>query len=286
MDIRANRIRFSKRPARRLAGWGISLCAIALAATGCTNPHTPAGHEGYVFEQPRMIGEGGFRGIIKGPGNFGLSPLRNEVVNIDMRPQTYDENLKILAKDDLNIVLHFHMVIELEDGSIQAVIEDYGGEDWYKRFVMEPFRTYIRNSVQHYTSRDIKAQRSTIAGDVRTQLGKHLAGSPFKLVSLVVGNIDYPPAVATAVEKKLAAQQLLEEKAVQKSIAQRDAEIKVEEAKGIAEAQRIINQTLTQNYLQHEAIAAQSLMAGSPNHTTVYIPVGNNGIPLVNTVDK
>ena len=79
----------------------------------------------------------------------------------------------------------------------------------------------------------------------------------------------------------MAAQQLLAEKETQREIAKKDAEIRVEEAKGIAEAQKIINTTLTSNYLQHEAIQAQSKMADSPNHTTVYIPVGTNGMPLV-----
>ena len=79
----------------------------------------------------------------------------------------------------------------------------------------------------------------------------------------------------------LSLKQLLEEKATRKEIAKRDAEIKIEEAKGIAEAQKIINATLTTNYLQHEAIQAQLKMADSPNHTTVYIPSGTNGIPLV-----
>ncbi|MBW2189891.1 MAG: hypothetical protein JRG93_09950, partial [Deltaproteobacteria bacterium] len=50
-----------------------------------------------------------------------------------------------------------------------------------------------------------------------------------------------------------------------------------------AEAQKIINATLTPNYLQHEAIQAQRTMANAPNHTTVYIPVGTNGLPLVHT---
>ncbi len=86
-------------------------------------------------------------------------------------------------------------------------------------------------------------------------------------------------------EKKLAAMQLLQQKATQKEIAQKDAEIRIEEAKGIAQAQRIINETLTENYLQHEAISAQRAMANSPNHTTVYIPVGSNGIPVVHTAN-
>jgi hypothetical protein len=63
------------------------------------------------------------------------------------------------------------------------------------------------------------------------------------------------------------------------------AEIKITEAGGIAEAQRIINATLTDKYLQHEAIQAQEKMADSPNHTTIYIPSGQNGIPLVRTVN-
>lgn len=98
---------------------------------------------------------------------------------------------------------------------------------------------------------------------------------------MVVGNVNYPEIVARAVEKKLAAQQLLSEKETQREIARKDAEIRVEEAKGIAQAQKIINATLTPNYLQHEAINAQVKMADSPNHTTVYIPVGTNGIPMV-----
>jgi hypothetical protein len=63
------------------------------------------------------------------------------------------------------------------------------------------------------------------------------------------------------------------------------AQIRVVDAEGIAKSQQIINATLTDRYLQHEAIQAQMQMASSPNHTTIYIPSGNNGIPLVKTVD-
>ena len=63
------------------------------------------------------------------------------------------------------------------------------------------------------------------------------------------------------------------------------AQIRIVDAEGIARSQQIINATLTDRYLQHEAIQAQSQMANSPNHTTIYIPSGNNGIPLVKTVD-
>jgi regulator of protease activity HflC (stomatin/prohibitin superfamily) len=261
------------------------LAAFTLAAgLGCSNPYTPAGHEGYVFERPRVVGEGGFRGVVTGPGNYGVSLFRNEVINVDIRPQTYTESFKILAKDDLNVSFDVHAVLAIEPGNVEAVVGRFGAAEWYPRVAREPFRTFVRRSVQTHESREIKALRVEIANEVRSELEGHFEDTPFRVVSLVVGNIDYPEVVAQAVEKKLAALQLLEEKATVREIAKRDAEIRIEEAKGIAEAQRIINETLTPNYLQHEAIGAQLEMAKAPNHTTVYIPVGTNGVPLVQTL--
>ncbi|QYJ95867.1 SPFH domain-containing protein [Shewanella spartinae] len=254
---------------------------LAGGLSGCTNPNTPAGEEGYVFEKPRIFGAGGYRGTLIGPSNYGVSLWRNEVINIDMRPNTYTENFKILAKDDLNISFNFHAVIAIKSGTVKEVVEKYGAENWYVRFVRETFRTYVRDEVQRYDSVALKENRSEIAQAVSVKLKDYLKTSPFQLNNVIVGNINYPDIVAIAVEKKLAAQQLLSEKETQKEIAQKDAEIRIEEAKGIAQAQKIINETLTPNYLQHEAINAQLKMADSPNHTTVYIPVGTNGIPLI-----
>lgn len=264
-----------------IAAIGLVTGLAAFGTTGCTNPHTPAGHDGYVFEDPRLFGEGGYRGEVRGPGNYGTSAFRNQVINIDTRPTTYTEEFRILVKDDLNVAFRVHAVMQVQQGSVQAVVEDYGAAQWYDRFLRDPFRTIVRESVQEYTSRELKSERVAITTTIAEGLAQYLKETPFEVVRLAVGNIDYPPVVSEAVEKKLAAKQLLEEKATQREIAQRDAEIRIEEAKGIAKAQQIINETLTSNYLQHEAIEAQRLMAASPNHTTVYIPVGPNGLPLV-----
>jgi regulator of protease activity HflC (stomatin/prohibitin superfamily) len=249
--------------------------------TGCSNPHTPAGHEGYVYEEPRVFGEGGFRGTLRGPGNFGPSLYRNQIINIDTRPNTHSESFKILVKDDLNVSFEIHAILRVEPNTARSVVEEFGGTDWYDRFVREPFRTSVRQHAQAYSSLELKSQRQAMGAKIQSSLAEYLNPTPFRIVRLDVGNIDYPDVVSEAVEKKLAAKQLLEEKSTQREIAQRDAEIRIEEAKGIAMAQKIINETLTANYLQHEAIEAQRQMAEAPNHTTVYIPVGANGLPLV-----
>ncbi len=259
---------------------------LLLLPTGCSNPSTPAGHEGYVKENPRVWGKGGFKGTLKGPANYGVSLWRNEVENVDFRPQTYSESFQILAKDELNINFRFQTIIKVKPGTIKSVVEDYAGAQFYPRIIKEPLRAMVRKNVQTLDSRQVKEKRSEIAGAVMSELTDYLKDTPFVPVSTVVGNIDYPKVVTEAVEKKLAAKQLLDEKETQREIAKKDAEIRIEEARGIAEAQKIINSTLTQNYLQHEAINAQLKMAASPNHTTVYIPSGANGIPLVENLKK
>jgi len=264
----------------------LALFSSLLFLAGCSNPSTPPGYEGYVKESPRIWGNGGYQGSMKGPSNFGVSVWRNEVENVDFRPQTYGEMFNILAKDELNISFRFQTIIKIKPGSIKSVVEEYAGSKFYQRYIKEPLRAMIRKNVQSLDSREVKEKRSEIAKAVMLELTAYLADTPFIAISGVVGNIDYPKVVTEAVEKKLAAKQLLDEKETQREIAIKDAEIRIEEARGIAEAQKIINSTLTQNYLQHEAINAQLKMADSPNHTTVYIPSGNNGIPIVNTLNN
>lgn len=63
------------------------------------------------------------------------------------------------------------------------------------------------------------------------------------------------------------------------------AQIQIEEAKGIAESQNIIKSSLTPLYIQYLAIEAQKAQVQGQNHTIIYVPSGNNGIPLVQTTN-
>jgi flagellar basal body-associated protein FliL len=64
-------------------------------------------------------------------------------------------------------------------------------------------------------------------------------------------------------------------------VAKQQAQIRVQTAVGIREAQDEIAKTLTPLYIQFEAIQAQLAMAHSDNHTFMWIPAGSNGVPIV-----
>jgi hypothetical protein len=52
------------------------LVSAGLVAAACSNPYTPPGHEGYVYERPRLIGEGGFQGTVTGTLLYFIMYLR------------------------------------------------------------------------------------------------------------------------------------------------------------------------------------------------------------------
>ena len=134
--------------------------------SGCTNPSTPAGYEGYVKENPRIWGKGGFRGELKGPANYGASLWRNEVENVDIRPQTYAETFNILANDELNISFRFQSIIKVRPGTIKSVVEEFASSQFYARYIKEPLRAMVRKNVQTLESRQVKEKRKEIAEKV------------------------------------------------------------------------------------------------------------------------
>jgi len=155
----------------------------------------------------------------------------------------------------------------------------------YNNFLREPLRTYARDEVQRFRGLEIKDNITPIGAAISRRVNELTAGTPFEVRSVVVGNIQYPTEVSDAVSKKLAAVQELERKGTEIEIAVREKEKRIIEAEGVARATEIISQRLTGAYLQYEAIKAQQEMAASKNQTTIYIPVGPMGVPIVGNLN-
>lgn len=140
--------------------------------------------------------------------------------------------------------------------------------------------------MQRLNGLEIKDRMTEIGAAITKRVTALAEPTPFEVMSVVVGNIQYPEEVADAVAEKMAATQVLERKLTEIEIEQRESQKRVVQADGIAKSMAIINERLTGQYLQHEAIEAQRAMVGSPNHTTIYLPVGPMGVPLIGTLEK
>jgi regulator of protease activity HflC (stomatin/prohibitin superfamily) len=265
---------------------------LALGIVGCTNPSTPAGYVGYVTKHPYTM-PARFYALQTGPTSTGLGWML-EVTNISVTPNTSTEQFvgptAVLAKDNLHIEFQAHLLWKVEPANVRGFVEKYGEtgdnplRNAYDNFIKEPFRTYTRDEVQKYDGLDIKDNIDTIGSAVQDRILKLTQGTPFTIISVVIGNIQYPDTVAQSVANKLAATQVLEQTTIEIQTAKAKAQIREAEAEGVAKAMDTINQKLTPLYVQYEAIQAQQKMVDSPNHTEIYIPVGPMGVPIVGTM--
>ena len=269
-----------------------ALGIIAVGIIGCTNPSTPAGYVGYVTKHPYTM-PARFYELQTGPTSTGLGWML-EVTNISVTPNTSTEQFvgptAVLAKDNLHIEFQAHLLWKVEPQNVKDFVEKYGEtgnnplNNAYVNFIKEPFRTYTRDEVQKYDGLDIKDNIDTIGSAVQDRILALTKGTPFTIISVVIGNIQYPDTVAQSVANKLAATQVLEQTTIEIQTAKAKAQIREADAEGVAKAMDTINQKLTPLYVQYEAIQAQQKMVDSPNHTEIYIPVGPMGVPIVGTM--
>jgi regulator of protease activity HflC (stomatin/prohibitin superfamily) len=269
---------------------------------GASNPATPAGYVGYLTRDA-VFGKAKFQGVQRGPTSAGRSWLL-EVVNVSITPYTYTEDFSndesVLSRDNLKIAFRVHTVWRVDDARVPLFVERYSTmlsksalekepdaivKVAYANYIREPLRTFARDEVQRRNGLEVKDALITIGDAVLARIRQYAQDSPFLINSVVVGNVQYPVEVATAVSRKLAATQELQRKDTEIAIERKEREKREVQAQGIANAMQIIRGQLSPMYIQHEAIEAQKQMVNSPNHTVVYIPVGPMGVPITGTVN-
>jgi prohibitin 1 len=99
---------------------------------------------------------------------------------------------------------------------------------------------------------------------------------------VLIRNVEPPATVSDAIAAKLKASQQAQQMEYTIQYAQKEAQRKAIEAQGIANAQRIINNGLTQNYLQWYYISQLKELVNSPNNTTIILPYDQKLTPLLN----
>ncbi len=296
-------LEYSNRLQRGAAGAAV-VVLLGLGAIiwllGSSNPFTPAGYVGYLTKGA-VVGHSRFYGVQRGPTSPGRTWLL-DVTNVSITPYTYTEDFSrdeaVLSRDNLKIEFRVHTVWHVDDTKVPLFMDRFSttvGKSTlekdpdaivkmaYGNFVREPLRTFARDEVQRRNGLEVKDALIPIGDAVLARIQRYAAGSPFVINSVVVGNVQYPEEVATAVSRKLAATQELQRKDTEIEIERKERTKREVQAQGIANAMEIIRGQLSAMYIQHEAIEAQKLMVNSPNHTVVYIPVGPMGVPLTGT---
>jgi hypothetical protein len=93
------------------------------------------------------------------------------------------------------------------------------------------------------------------------------------------------PSIEASIREAVANQKRLEAKQVMVEIERKNAEIEAIRAQGIANANEIINKTLTNEYLQHELnLTLQKFAETGAN--TIVVPANMRGFEMILPMDK
>lgn len=144
-------------------------------------------------------------------------------------------------------------------------------------------RSTIYEQVSEIDSLQLHKRREFLQSAVLTELQERLERSDpgdIVITRVVVRALNTDPSIEAAIRDAVEAEKRLEAKQVQVEIAKKDAEIEIERAKGIAEANNIINSSLTAEYLQHEVNTALLEFADNQG-SVVVIPANMQGFDLI-----
>lgn len=233
---------------------------------------------------------GGYKGLYSGrfagvdttihPNGFKWAAPWNDVILYDTRWKTQSENVDILSFDDLHMNVDVALRMRPTASELYYLHTEIG-QQYYEQVVQQQFRSISRSVFSQYKYNDIPKKSVEIQNAILVQLKKYLIGKHLDLDAIEIKHVEYPQQVMQAADLKLATEQRLMQKDFETKIAERDAQIKIIEARGQQVAQKIIDSTLTPTYLQYRALEVQKALINSSNSSFYFIPIGPNGIPII-----
>ncbi|MGD8851668.1 MAG: SPFH domain-containing protein [Gammaproteobacteria bacterium] len=149
-------------------------------------------------------------------------------------------------------------------------------------------RRAVYEAVAETDSLTMHKKREQIGDSIKTRLQQTPDSNDpgvFEVTRVVIRSVLTDPSIEASIREAVANQKRLEAKQVMVEIERKNAEIEVIRAEGIANANNIINRTLTAEYLQHELNLTLQKFAESGANTIV-VPANMQGFDMILPTDK
>jgi len=228
---------------------------------------------------------GNISGEALGQGVHVINPLAS-VEKMSTREQSFPsdgsiEHIEAQTSEQLNVAMEVSLLYRIDPANAPDLYQRIGSEDQIKnRIVMNSIRNGVRDAVATKSINEIfSPNRRELAAEMKEAI-QAKAGDRIEVLDVFVRDVQAPPLVRQAIEEKLQREQNVAAERFQTEIIQEKARQQIEQAKGIAEAQRIISQGLTPQYLTFYYIEQ---LAKLPAGSVVYVPT-EGGVPLMRPV--
>lgn len=214
------------------------------------------------------------------PWNWGANFYKFPKREIQWPARGEASPIRILSKDQLEITVDGSIRYRIDPSRAVELFMEVGGPGAIHDYVYNVYRSSARDAISKFTADQIMSEeRAAVDQHIEERIKEKLSGKGIALVDFFVRDIDPPATIKTAVEAKLRAQQEIQTEQNKVEIVQAMADQRRAEAKGIRDAQAIIAESLTPEYLQYEKIKA--LMAAATGENNTLIDVNSNITPMV-----
>jgi regulator of protease activity HflC (stomatin/prohibitin superfamily) len=174
------------------------------------------------------------------------------------------ERLTTFSEETQDVFITATLNYAVAEGAVQDLFRDVG-PNWFDVLVEARVNNFFKSEVVKYQTVDVAPNREAIRVAARERLAAALEPYSVTVVDLLIDDIQFSDAFAASIEAKQIATQdaLREEERVrqvefeaQQAVARADGEARstIREAEGQAEANRLLNESLTATVLQYLAI--------------------------------
>lgn len=222
----------------------------------------PAGAVGVVYDMGR--------GILSTPMKEGLNfaiPIWQRITVMDTRLQEYtmsmapdegalrrDDSLDAPTSDGQQVKVDATVIFRVDPDMAPTVYKTIG-VDYVDKLIRPYSRSQIRMVISRYTAPAIYSEKRQEAETVMTQeLADLLKPKNIIIDKILLRTVVFSEEYSKAIEDKVIAEQKVKQAEYEVKVASQVAQAKIAEAKGLAEAQQLQKASLTQEFLQLEAI--------------------------------
>lgn len=206
-------------------------------------------------------------------------------ISWQIRLAAFDEQISARTKDGMQVTVDtttwWSPEVENLDKTYSKVAKNY--DTLFKGYVVPGQRSAVRDEIAKATWDELNQNRDKYANSVTEYTKSMLSKKYINIDRVNIRNIIPPETVNAAIEAKIKTEQQKQEADYKLELARKNALIREEEARGMANAQDIIQKKLTPLYVQYEAIQAYRELASSPNTTFVIMPTSPSGAYLSNS---
>jgi regulator of protease activity HflC (stomatin/prohibitin superfamily) len=199
----------------------------------------------------------------------------------DEGQQGGDDAIRVLSNDGLEVIIDLTVLYKMKPIEGPNILRRIG-VNFQDKIIRPIVRTAIRESASYYNAVDLFAEkREEFELNILERLEQSFVDRGFILEQLLVRNINLPKSVKQSIERKITAVQEAQRMEFVLQKEKQEAERKRVEARGVADAQKIVNQGLSPKILQYEQIKVQKELVNSPNSKIILLGNSDEQPPFI-----